>query len=251
MCIRPWWIHPYTLKVSCGVLVALLVLWWRAPRYKIERRRLFPWLWAVMALALLGGRAGYVVGHWAYFVRHPLAFFQLDQVGGLHGGSALAGGLIAAWLWARAGAWRLRTVLDFLSPAVLCVAASAWWGCLGVGCAWGREVLVAAGWQQWLVAELPDIYRTVVPRYAVQPIGAVWALTLAAFASVRRDWGAVALDAYVLGTAGLTFLRADVVPQLVHLRSDFVLDLVLFAVVVTATVRSGSSVHISELSRSL
>jgi prolipoprotein diacylglyceryltransferase len=250
MRIGLWWFEPYTLKVFAGVLVALLWLWWNAPRYVIERQRLFKWLWLFAVVAVLSGRWGYVVGNDVYFAQNLTAIFRLDQVGGLHGGSAMAGGLFVAWIWTRATTLRLRTMLDFLSPAVLCIAASAWWGCVNVGCAWGQEVLAASGWQHWFVAELPDIYRTVAARYAVQPIGAVLALMLAVLAGVRREWGGIALGLYLLGSAGLTFVRADVVPQLGSLRSDLVLDMVLAGLVFATIVWDSRRMSISELLRS-
>ena len=234
MRIGLWWIHPYTLKVALGSLFALFVLWWRAPRFKLSRHRLFMWMWFFAVVAILGGRLGYVVGNTPFFVEHPAAIFQLDQIGGLHGGSALASVLCVAWFWARRTSVRLRAVLDFLAPAVLCIAASAWWGCAGVGCAWGQEVFAASAWQRWIVAELPDIYRAIEPRYVVQRIGAIWALVLACVAGMRGEWGRIALMAYLLGAAGLTFLRADPVPQFGTLRSDLMLDMALAGTVFAA-----------------
>ena len=249
MRIGPWWLHPYTLKISFGVLVALLVLWWHAPRYGIERYRLLKWMWMLAIVAILSGRLGYVLGNYAYFAQNPTVIFRPDRVGGLHSGSAMAGGLLFAWIWARAMALRFQTVLDFLAPAALCVAAGAWWGCVDVGCAWGWESPLALGWKHWFVAELPDIYRTVAPRYAVQTLGAIWALTLAVLAGGRREWGGVIFGVYLSGSAGLTFLRADTVPHLGPLRSDIVLDLTLAAVVLASVVWRRSRTQISEFSR--
>lgn len=250
MRIGPWWIHQYTLKVTSGVLVALFVLWWRAPRLGIARERLLKWVWILAIVAFFCGRVGYAFGNAVYFSDNPAALFRLRQVGGLHGSSALAGGLLVAWIWARLTSVRFRTMLDFLVPAMLCIAAGAWWGCAGVGCAWGREVFVVSGWLRWFVAELPDIYRTIEPRYAVQIIGAVWALMLAVLAVALRESGAMVFGVYLLGTAGLTFLRADVVPQLGSLCSDLIMDLVLAGLVFTSIlldVRNAGSAKLEKL----
>lgn len=249
MRIGPWWIHPYTLKVTLGTLVACVVLWWRAPRFDIMRQSLSPWMGLLAITAVFGGRLGYVTGNAAYFMAHPAAIFRLDQAGGLHGSSALAGGWLAAWMWARTTRTSTRTVLDFLAPAALCVAASAWWGCVGVGCAWGRSAIVIPGWQRWIVVEVPDIYRAIEPRYAVQIIGAVWALGLAGLVAARRRWGSAALGVYLLGTAGLTFLRADPVPQLGTVRADFILDLALAILTFATIALDVRRTDISELSR--
>lgn len=249
MRIGPWWIHPYTLKVTFGVLVALVVLWQRASRFEIERHRLLQWSWILAVAAVLGGRVGYVFDNAAYFAQHPATIFRLDQVGGLHGGSALASGLLVAGIGASTISLRFRTVVDFLAPAVLCIAASTWLGCAGVGCTWGREVFAVSVWQRWIMAELPDIYRAIEPRYAVQIIGAIWALVLALLASARREWGSIALVVYLLGTAGLTVLRADTVPQLGALRSDLILDLALAGIVFATLLLDVRRTNITKPSR--
>jgi hypothetical protein len=79
------------------------------------------------------------------------------------------------------------------------------------------------------VVEAPDIYHVVAPRYAVQGLGAVWALVMAILAVGWRPRSGVALALYFAGSAGLTFLRDDLVPRMGTLRSDFVLDLALAA----------------------
>lgn len=226
-----WWISEYTLKVMAGALVGMVWLWQRAPGAGFDRRGMRFWVCGVALAALIAGRVGYTLGNLAYFAQYPTLIPRLDRVGGLHGGSAMIGALLVVGLWAIVTHRPASNIVSFLSPAVLFVAAGAWWGCVDAGCAWGRETLAVDG-TRWFTVLLPDIYRMVSPRYAVQPLGAVWALVLALLALVPGKHSGLALALYWFGSAGLTLLRADPVPKLMaltgsHLRLDTVLDLVL------------------------
>ena len=226
-----WWISVYTLKVAAGALIAGLWLWQRAPHPGFDRRTMRFWICGVAMAALIGGRIGYALGNVAYFAQHPALLLRLDRVGGLHGGSAMIGALLVVGLWSAVVRQPVSAIVRFLSPAVLVVAAGAWWGCVDAGCAWGRETLAADG-VRWFAALLPDIYQVVTLRYAVQPLGAVWALLLALLAAVWRRHSGLALALYWLGSAGLTLLRADPVPMMTvpargNMRLDTVLNLAL------------------------
>lgn len=231
-----WWVSVYTLRVAAGALVSGLWLWQRTPRAGFDRRTIRFWMCGVATAALIGGRVGYALGNVAYFAQHPPLLLRLDRVGGLHGGGAMLGALLVIVLWAAVTRRSVSTIVSFLSPAVLFVAAGAWWGCMRAGCAWGRETLAAADGARWLTALLPDVYQTVTLRYAVQPLGAVWALFLALLAAVLGRRGGLALALYWLGSAGLTLLRADSTPKIgaptfgaptIDIRLDTVLDLAL------------------------
>ena len=209
-----WWISVYTLKVAAGALIAGLWLWHRAPPAGFDRRTIRPWIWGVALAALIGGRAGYVLGNLPYFAQHPALLLRLDRLGGLHGGGAMIGVLLVAGLWAAMTHRSVAAVASFLSPAVLFVAAGAWWGCIDAGCAWGREALAATGGARWETRLLPDIYQTLALRYAVQPAGAIGALILSLLAAALGKRGGLALALYWLAAAGLTLLRADPVPMI-------------------------------------
>jgi prolipoprotein diacylglyceryltransferase len=240
-----WWISVYTLRVAAGALIAGLWLWGRAPRAGLDRRTMRFWICGAALAALIGGRVGYALGNVAYFAQQPALLIRLDRVGGLHGGSAMIGALLVIGLWSAVARRPVSFLVSFLSPAVLFVAAGAWWGCMDAGCAWGREALAADG-VRWFTALLPDIYQTLTPRYAVQPLGAVWALLMAALGAALGKHGGLALALYWFGSAGLTLLRADLAPKIsapifvaptfdaltTGLRLDTVLDL-LMAIAIT------------------
>jgi len=238
----------YTLKVAAGALVGMVWLWQRAPRAGFDRRTMRSWVFGVALAALVGGRVGYALGNTAYFAQHPALLMRLDRVGGLHGGSAMVGALLVIGLWSFLAHRPVSAIVSFLSPAVLFMAAGAWWGCMDAGCAWGREIVPAVNGARWFTALLPDIYRTLTPRYAVQPLGAVWALLLALLATVWGGRGGLALALYWLGSVGLTLLRADPMPLLSaptggSLRLDTALDLVLAISIALLTLLKTKGTH--------
>ncbi len=227
MRIGPWWIPLYTLRVTLGAALGVLWLWWAAPRRGFSRARAAGLLWSVAAMALLAARLGYALGQPAYFRAHPADLWRLTAVGGVHGASAWLGGLLAAWIWARWADRAPTEVWNLLAPASLLVAAGAWWACLDRGCAWGRVALSSPPGWRWAVAELPDLYHVVMPRYAVQTLGAAGALLLLPLALGERRCAGLAVALYLVGAAALTHLRADPVPQLGPYRADLLLNVAL------------------------
>lgn len=221
MRIGPWWIEPYTLRILIGTTAALLCLWLRAPAYGLSRRAAGGWLWGMALAALVSGRAGYVLGNLRYFSQQPHAILR---PGGMQGGAALLGSLLVALLWARGARRPFNALLAWLTPAILLIAAGAWWGCASVGCAWGRVVFFPSDQNPWYVTPSPDIYRNVLPRYAVQALGALCALLLAGGALLARARAAAALALYAAAAGALTFLRADPVPLIAGLRVDSLQD---------------------------
>lgn len=228
----PWWLSDYVLKIIAGYAVGLGWLWWQAPRHNIRRNQLTSFLWSIVLGALSVGRLGYGVYHSDYFAQHPVAILRFRMTGGIQGDFALAGGLLALLLWCRRVQQPPAKLVSLVTPAALCVIAGAWWGCAGLGCAWGREVLSVPPWARWAITAGPDLYHTVLPRYAVQAIGAGLALALAIIsAPVSGTSGGWALVIYFCGAAALSFWRADPVPFLWGQRMDLVWSLCLGAIV--------------------
>lgn len=219
--------HTYTLRLMVGVVVGLVWLWFAGPRRGFERQQLSGLVWAVAGGALFLGRVGYVLSQRAYFLHHPWDMFRLWEIGGWHGSGAWLGGIVAAWIWSRAAGRSLAPVLSLLAPSALLVVAGAWYGCADAGCAWGREMLAPHPLLRWAVVEGPDLYRTVMPRYAVRIAGAVWAVVTAGLAVGLGKRSLWAVSLYAAGAAGLSFLRADPVLMLGPYRCDLILNAAL------------------------
>ncbi|MBN1874121.1 MAG: prolipoprotein diacylglyceryl transferase [Anaerolineae bacterium] len=227
MKIGLWWFHPYTLWVALGSLCALLWLWISAPQYGFKRAYVIRWIWLLTLCALLGGRLSYIVSNMRYFSEHPVAILHFQRTGGLYGVGVWGGGLCATWIWAIVSKRSCRDLFRLLAPAALCVATAAWWGCWEADCAWGQEIWIPHDWVRWLVVESPDFYHIVAPRYAVQILGALWALFLLGIVVDYPQQAYSVLTLYFVGIAGLTWLRADPTLYIGAWRVDFWLNLLL------------------------
>lgn len=224
MQIGPWWIQPYTLRIMLGIILSLAWLGWRAPAHTMPRRDAGLWLWSLGLATVCCGRIGYVLINWPYFVQNTQQIWALHSVGGLHAESAFLGALLCTWGWAKLTHRNPVTLFTWLTPAILATAAAAWWGCLTIGCAWGREVSITEAAGQLWTAQLPDLYHFVRFRYAVQGMGIVLALGLLAFTLSFKRYADSTLMAYCIGAAFLTLLRADPVPTIQSLRLDTLLN---------------------------
>ncbi|MGC9522669.1 MAG: prolipoprotein diacylglyceryl transferase family protein [Anaerolineae bacterium] len=216
-----WWVDIYTLRIAGAVLIAMAWLIWMSPgRRDIHERHLGWWLLLITLCALVFGRAGYIAENAGYFRQHPDRLLRLRQTAGLHGMTALLGGLLGTVLWARASGHSLWDRLTCLAPPALFIAAGAWWACQHVGCAAGRPLSNPANIPTWLAVEAPNLYHAVTPRYPVQSLGLVWGLLTAGLAWFLHRKGAAALPLYLAGATGLTLLKAQAVPTLLGIRTD-------------------------------
>ncbi len=216
----------FTLRIVLGVALALLWMRWTAARHGFTEGEAWALAGWVAAGALIGGRLAFLLLHADYFRHNPLASFALRDAPGLGGEGAWSGALLATWLWSRRAGHALHAVLTFLAPALLFVAAGGWWACAEVGCGWGAEALRVPAWQRPFVRDAPDLYHTVMPRYAVQWLKA-GGMALLALVAMRPRRALVALALALLWSALLTGWQGDPQPRWGTLRPDAALDLLL------------------------
>lgn len=226
--VGPWQLHTFSLALALAILLAGAVA---------LRQRPGPPLAALdacllaLALGLLAARGGHVLLHLEQFARAPQDILRWSS-GGLEWHSGLAGALAGLWLGARWRRLAWPALLDALTPALALLCVGAWRGCMAAGCGYGREVDTLANHSPLLVAELPDIYGIVAPRYNTPLFGlllGVLALLLAGMFYRRRllrgmrFW--LLLATLAAGMLTIGFWRADGVPQWAGMRSDQWLDL--------------------------
>lgn len=240
MQLGPWWVDIYTARLVGACTLAVLWLGMRAPQQGIATPEFLIGIWALALMSVAAGRAGYVGIHRDYFAQHPSDVVTLGSVGGLNGAAAWGGGLLGAALWSGLRGHSLKRLLSWLAPALLVTAAGAWWGCMHVGCAWGREALQPPQWLQWMVAESPDLMRSVRPRYTVRTVGLVAALLTAGGALAWGKDGVYALALYLTVEIGLTLLRGNPAPTIASARID-TLAIALWAVLILSLAVTSSS----------
>lgn len=220
--------NPFSLWLALGVTLGL----WQVARAGTRRERLAYLGMGVMVVlaALLGARLGYVLLHPGPFRAQPGLIPQVWQ-GGLTWVGALPGALLGlgglAW-------WRRRPFLALVErmlPLLPMVAAAAWLGCWGAGCAYGPPAPESAWWALLVVDELGQVGW----RWPLQPLAALTLLggfglleisLHEALPAQRVGWGGVLFAAH---TALFSLGRADVPPSWHGQRLDLPMCLILGA----------------------
>lgn len=211
--------YSYTAVLAGGVLLGMIVTARRArPRSWLDG-----WLWG-MAAAIVGGRLGFIWREWAYFQERPSDLTQLWQ-GGFWYHTALLGGLLGVWAWARWQKRPLLPLLDLFAPGIGLLIVAGWIACWLEGCAYGAETTLA-----WWSADLPDHFGVFAVRFQTQWLGALGSLLpLAGVLAWRRPLPPGARFGWLLLGVSLTrvavsLLRGDPMILWGPLRLDTWLD---------------------------
>jgi phosphatidylglycerol---prolipoprotein diacylglyceryl transferase len=202
--------------------------------------------------AIIGGvilaRLFHVLLNWNTFSENLNEVFRLSS-GGLDWHGAVIGGLIGLGLVARWRGLNSAELRESLTLALPLLALAGWAGCWASSCGYGKEVDTLAHYPAFAVAESPDVYGIIAPRYNTQFFGMALAVVTLLLAGVmtwrvpnlrpklRLDMGRLAgrqfwltLGVLSMGMFFLGFLRADSVPIIAGLRADQWLDGLLVAV---------------------
>lgn len=218
----PFFLYSYTVLMGLGLFAGIGVSAWQA------RRGWWPdWLDGLLsslAVALVGGRAGFVLAQWGYFQERPSEMWQV-WLGGLSYHGALLAGLSGLWVWC---AWRGRPferLASLLAPGFALASAFGWLACWLEGCAYGREASSGL-----LTAALPDTFGVFAVRYQTQLMGLGLSLIIFFIALWRQPkWPAARSFWFTLiglsaGRMVVTLFRADAVLQVGQVRADTIAD---------------------------
>ena len=108
----------YGLAIMLAVAVAVLITAHRSKQKGIAREEIYSLaLWVVLG-GLLGARLFHVIDQWEYYAGNPLQIFAVWQ-GGLAIWGALAGGFVAAVIFARLKQMPFGRLADTLVPGLL------------------------------------------------------------------------------------------------------------------------------------
>jgi phosphatidylglycerol:prolipoprotein diacylglycerol transferase len=213
-------VYSYTVALVVGMVAGMIICYrWARERLPDPNVVLDAGFWALLG-GILGGRAGYVLANWAYYVDHLNRALNLRE-GGLAWHGALIGGGMAVVLWYAIRQRRDRALPDWrdladsAAPGLALGGAFGWLGALLTGSAYGREASGYAPPLSWLAADLPDIYGVSAMRLVTQPLMIVWCLALwGVLWGLRRQLArgatfALYLLLYALGDFVVAFLRGD------------------------------------------
>lgn len=223
-------LRSYTAFIGLGVLVTVGLLAWRGGRSAAA------WLDVGIAGAaggMVGARLLHAVFNWDYFHAYPLEIMHFWS-GGYEWHGALFGALLAGYIAARVRAVPLEPLMATAAVALPVFTALMWAGCLLSNCGYGQEVRSLADYPALVVAELPDLYYTVAPRFNTQLFGIAWSVVVLGVVMLlphrsKRLW--IGLLVYSAGMLVAGGLRADPVPSAAGLRLDQWFDIVVIALV--------------------
>jgi len=124
----------------------------------------------IVIAGLLGARLFHVLDHWGHeYAANPLQALYIWE-GGLAIWGGVAGGLLAAAIYARVKGWRLPALLDAAAPALVLAQAIGRVACLITGDAMGKPTSGPLGFAYTspnaMVPEL-GVYYTPMPLYEI------------------------------------------------------------------------------------
>ncbi len=234
-------VQSYTALLDVAVIVGLGALAWRGQR---EQQRAHAWVDAglvALIAGIVGGRIEHGIIHWEYFAGHPVELLQVWN-GGLGWHLAIVLGMIGLLAACRLLKIDWRTAFDTVAIPLALGVGLTHAGCLLSRCAYGREIRSLADYPPYLVAELPDLYNVVIPRFSTQLYGIALGIVLLIAGIVLsrvirrpgvRIWPVLALLG--LGMFGIGFYRGDSVPMFGQFRIDQVFDLAVAALGIVLT----------------
>jgi phosphatidylglycerol:prolipoprotein diacylglycerol transferase len=160
----PFFLYSYTAVFGLGLLLSLALLIRRHAALHLPPRWPDAVVVALLA-ALAGGRLLFVLVHRDYFRLYPDEIWLFSR-GGLSYLGALAGALLAFFLWSRYRGLSFTRLAGGLAPGAALWACFGWAGCWLDGCAYGRTAPPGL-----FVADLPDSFGVMALRYQTQLLG--------------------------------------------------------------------------------
>lgn len=226
-----WWTLPsYMLLIAAALLISIAILFWETRRaWRLSHAANSALI--ALVLGLFCARIEHVIVSWEYFRTVPSEMLNF-AAGGLNVHGAIAGAVVGGWIAARVIQHSFEQWLSAAAYALCILSIAAWWGCAAASCVYGAEVGNLSDYPSWLVWEAPGDFLMVVPRYAVQPLGAVASTVLLCLISISAALGVKGGHRAGLALAGamiinfmLGFLRGDPGPIMGNLRLTQVFDL--------------------------
>jgi phosphatidylglycerol:prolipoprotein diacylglycerol transferase len=234
--IGPVVIRTYTLLLDLALIIGLGTLLWYGNHTDQRPARWVDAGLGGIVLGIVAGRLGHVALYWHYFRTHQAEIWQVWR-GGLDWHMAVLGGLLGMTLMAKVRGVPLRELYDVVAMILPVGVVLTYAGCLSTSCGHGIAVGSLAAYPAWMVAELPDLFGVVEPRFASQLFGIALGVLLLLIAVIMantverpglRLW--IVITLLGAGAFGIGFTRGDEIRMIGALRLDQVLDLGMVAV---------------------
>ncbi|MSQ26379.1 MAG: prolipoprotein diacylglyceryl transferase [Dehalococcoidia bacterium] len=117
----------YSTMVALGLVAGTLIAAVEARRRKEDDRHVYNAVLLALPLALIGARLYHVVHEWSFYSANPSEIVRIDKGGiGIYG--AIAGSILAIWIYTRVQKLPFSRWLDIGAPGLLLGQAIGRWG---------------------------------------------------------------------------------------------------------------------------
>ena len=207
--IGPVTIHGYGLMIGLGVMAALLLAYFRAPRKNLSQDAVLDLVICALIFGFIGSKLLYVLVSLPQFLAAPLSVLGSEGFV-IYGG--ILGGLCAMLVYCRRKKLLFLDYFDLLVPSVALAQGFGRVGCFLAGCCYGRETSGALGVIFPAGSMAPAGVR-LLPTQLISSAGdllfAAILLLYARKSKRRGDVGALYLLLYGVGRFLVEFLRND------------------------------------------
>ena len=187
----PWRLGPlsisfYGFMVAAGVLAALILFSWTAPRRQLSASACRDFCFWMVLAGLLGSRIFYVIFHWPEFAGQPSAMLAYWR-GGLMFQGGVLGALLLSPIFLKRYALPFWPTADVMAPSLALGQAFGRLGCLGAGCCYGGPA--APGHPLALIFPPGSLAPAGQPLWATQLMesAGLFSLTLLLFLIIRSN----------------------------------------------------------------
>jgi len=105
-------VYTYGVALTLGAILATFLIWRRARKLNFDEESIIDMVLFSLFLALVTGRAAYVLGHLDQFGNEALKMLLITYFPGLDGAAALIGGLVGFLIFGFSKHWKLMALFD-------------------------------------------------------------------------------------------------------------------------------------------
>ncbi|MBQ2099795.1 MAG: prolipoprotein diacylglyceryl transferase [Lachnospiraceae bacterium] len=208
--IGPLTLHTYGLMIFIGVMAALYVAEYRAPKNGMDKEEIFPLTMYCVVTGILGAKVMFLIVGWKDFIKDPLSMLGSSGLV-VYGG--IIGGILCAILYCKYKKLSFWDAFDIALPSVAVAQAFGRIGCFMAGCCYGAKTEAWYGIAFTHSDYAPNGVK-MIPTQLISSAGmfliAFLLFWYAYHAKKNGQVGAAYMILYSIGRFSVEFLRGDI-----------------------------------------